>query len=108
MFTWQLYTSRVVVIGILTTGFALVFYYLLVSYFNELAKQFEMQEAQNLLGVQISALQSQTETIKQAEEKAMIHRHDLRHHLNVINGYLLEGNIQNAHHYIIEIEQKYR
>jgi sensor histidine kinase regulating citrate/malate metabolism len=105
VYTKLLYVSRVVVIGILTTGLTSVFYYFLVAYFNELTKGFEMQNQQNVLAVQISALQARTETMKQAEKNAIIHRHDLRHHLNLINGYLLEGNITDAQNYIIKIEK---
>jgi len=101
VYTQLLYLSRVVVIGILTTGFASVFYYFLVVYFNELAKRFEMQNEQNILAVQLSALQAHTETLKQAEENAMIHRHDLRHHLHLINSYLIENNITEAQKYIV-------
>jgi sensor histidine kinase regulating citrate/malate metabolism len=94
-----------VVIGILTTGLASVFYYFLVAYFNELEKRFEMQNEQNILSVQLSALQARTETMKQAEENAMIHRHDLRHHLHLINGYLIENNTAEAQKYIVAMEE---
>jgi hypothetical protein len=105
VYTQLLYLSRVVVIGILTTGLASVFYYFLVAYFNELEKRFEIQNEQNILSVQLSALQARTETMKQAEENAMIHRHDLRHHLHLINGYLIENNTAEAQKYIVAMEE---
>lgn len=105
VYTQLLYTSRVVVIGILTTGLVFTFSYFLVVYFNEMIKRFEMQNEQNILAVQISALHARAEAMKQAEETAIIQRHNLRHHLQLINGYLAEDNIREAQRYISEIEK---
>ncbi|MFA9464136.1 MAG: ATP-binding protein [Velocimicrobium sp.] len=43
--------------------------------------------------------------MKQAEERAIILRHDLRHHLHLINGYLMTDNIKKAKSYLSEIEK---
>lgn len=105
VYTGLLYSSRIVVVGILSIGLVSTFSYFLIVYFNELIKRFEMENEQNILAVQVSALQARSETMKQAEETAKVHRHDLRHHLQMINSYLISNNVKEAQNYIIKIEK---
>lgn len=104
VYTHLLYTSRVIVIGILTTGLTVVFYYFLIAYIDQLTKRFTLQNEQNVLAVQISSLQLRAETMKQAEEKTRIYRHDMRHHLNLIGAYLADNNKAAAQKYIAEVD----
>ncbi len=105
VYTQLLYTSRIVVIGILTIGLTATFYYFFIVYFNEMEKKFELVNEQSILAVQISALHARAETMKLAEESAIILRHDLRHHLQLINGYLIEDNVEEARRYLSVIEK---
>jgi len=105
VYTQLLYTSRIVVIGILTILTFTFFYYSFIAYFNEMEKRFELTNEQNILAVQISALHSRVETMRQAEESAIFLRHDLRHHLHLINGYLIMDNVEKARTYLSEIEK---
>ena len=104
VYTDLLYSSRIVLVGILTIGLVATFSYFSVVYFNELVKRFEMKNEQDILSVQISALQAHSETMKQSEENARIYRHDLRHHLQLIHGFLSSSNVIGAQEYIREIE----
>lgn len=105
VYTSLLYSSRVVLIGILTTGMASIFYYILIFYFNELTEKFTIQNEHNLLAVQICAMHDRAEAMKLEEENAIIFRHDLRHHLRLISSHLSAGNINAAQNYIDEIEK---
>lgn len=105
VYTNLLYSSEVVLFGILTIGLVGAFIYFLIVYFNELIRSYEIKNERNILSVQISALQTRYETIKQSEINARIYRHDLRHHLQVINNYLLSSNVKEAQRYIFEIEK---
>jgi len=105
VYTVLLYSSRIVVVGILSIGLVSTFSYFLIVYFNELVKGFDMKNEQNILAVQVSALQARSETMRQAEENTKIYRHDLRHHLQMIHSYLLANNVDEAKNYIIEIEK---
>lgn len=104
VYTHLLYTSRVIVIGILTTGLTVVFYYFLIAYIDQLTKRFTLQNEQNVLAIQISSLQLRAETMRQAEEKTKIYRHDMRHHLNLIGAYLADNNKAAAQKYIAEVD----
>jgi len=80
-------------------------YVLILRFFRQTREQLIMQNEQNILAVQVSALQERYETMQELEEKTIIYRHDLRHHLHVINGYLTDSNLAEIKKYITEIEQ---
>ncbi|SET70171.1 GHKL domain-containing protein [Natronincola peptidivorans] len=79
-------------------------YVLILRFFKQTREQFVLQNEQNILAMQVSALQERCETMKEAEENTMIYRHDLRHHLNLLNGYLAENKFAEIKKYITEIE----
>jgi len=79
-------------------------YVLILRFFKQTREQLILQNEQNILAMQVSALQARYETIKEAEEKMVICRHDLRHHLNLINAYLADNNLAGVRKYITEIE----
>lgn len=91
-----LYKSNVLVVGFLATGIAYVFYALIVTYFNEITKKFEMINEQNVLKMQIN--QS-----REIQNRLAMYNHDFRHHLNLIEGYMVKGNITEASEYIAKI-----
>jgi type II secretory pathway pseudopilin PulG len=80
-------------------------YVLILRFFKQTREQFIMQNEQNILAMQVSALQARAEMIKESEEKAIIYRHDLRHHLHLINGYLVDNNLTEMKKYITELEK---
>lgn len=80
-------------------------YVLILRFFKQTREQLIMENEQNILTMQVSALQARSETLKQSEEKSIIYRHDLRHHLHLINGYLADNNLAEIKKYITEIEK---
>ncbi len=80
-------------------------YVLILQFFKQTREQLIMQNEQNILAMQVSALQARAETLKESEEKTILYRHDLRHHLHLINGYLADDKLVEIKKYITEIEQ---
>lgn len=79
-------------------------YVLILRFFKQTREHLISQNEQNILAIQVSALQDRYETIKEAEGKMVICHHELRHHLNLINTYLADNNLAGARKYITEIE----
>ena len=104
VYTQLLYTSRIVVVGILTIVATSTLCYSFIIYFKEMEKRYELLNEQNILAVQISSLNARVETMKVAEDSAIIIRHDLRHHLQLINGYLITDKIEDARLYLSTLE----
>ena len=59
---------------------------------------------ETLFQVQRTQLQRQLNFLEQAKEQMTIYRHDMRHHLNIIDAYLQEKDIATAHNYINNLQ----
>jgi two-component system sensor histidine kinase AgrC len=80
-------------------------YFLIFRFFVQTREQLILQNEQNLLQMQVAAAQVHLEELKESQEKTMLYRHDMRHHLNLINSYLVDNNKVAAQKYITEVEK---
>ncbi|KUO66627.1 MAG: hypothetical protein APF84_04105 [Gracilibacter sp. BRH_c7a] len=80
-------------------------YVLILRLFRQTRKQLTLQNEQNILAMQVSALEARSEALKQSEETTLLYRHDLRHHLHLINGYVADNNLSQIKKYLTEIEK---
>jgi len=80
-------------------------YVLILRHFQQTREQLMLQNEQNILALQVAALQERSETLKESEEKTRIYRHDLHHHLQLINGYLADNKLAEIEKYIVDIEK---
>lgn len=85
--------------------FTLVSYIMILWLFKQTREQLTLQNEQKLLQMQISASKQNLEALKESQEKTIIYRHDMRHHLNLINAYLADNNKEAAQNYITEVEK---
>ncbi|PKM86028.1 MAG: GHKL domain-containing protein [Firmicutes bacterium HGW-Firmicutes-12] len=79
-------------------------YVLILRLFKQTREQLILQNEQDILAMQVAALEARSEAVKESEKSAIIHRHDLRHHFQLINGYLAEKKLAEIKKYITEIE----
>lgn len=85
--------------------FTLVSYIMILWLFKQTREQMTLQNERKLLQMQISASKQNVEALKESQEKTIIYRHDMRHHLNLINAYLADNNKEAAQNYITEVEK---
>ncbi len=87
--------------------FIMVFsvYFLILRFFRQTREQLILQDEQNVLISQVTAAQLHFEALEESQEKTILYRHDMRHHLNLINSYLADNNKKAAQNYIAEVEQ---
>ncbi len=85
--------------------FTLVSYIMILWLFKQNREQLTLQNEQNLLQMQITASKQNLEALKESQEKTIIYRHDMKHHLNLINAYLADNNKEAAQNYITEVEK---
>jgi len=80
-------------------------YILILRFFKQTREHLTLQNEQNLLMTQVAAAQIHFEALEESQEKTMLYRHDMRHHLNLINSYLVDNNKEAAQKYITEVEK---
>jgi hypothetical protein len=91
--------KSVVLVAILTVSA----YALILRFFKQTRVQLTLQNEQNLLQMQVTAAHTNLEALKESQEKTLIYRHDMRHHLNLIDAYIAENSTAAARKYITDI-----
>ena len=71
-------------------------YYLMYLFFERVQKEDEARRNAQLSALQLSALQSQIDTIQTIEDAVRIERHDLRHRFLAIEELVTQGKLQEA------------
>lgn len=95
---------KTVFFALLIFSLTLSAYCLILHNFKQTREQLTLQNEQNLLRTQISAAQDHLKDLKESQEKTIIYRHDMRHHLNLINAFLADNNIVATQKYIAEVQ----
>jgi len=80
-------------------------YFLILRYFKQTREQLTLQSEQNLLITQVAAAQIHFEALEESHKNTLLYRHDMRHHLNLINSYFMDNNKEAAQKYITEVEK---
>jgi Signal transduction histidine kinase regulating citrate/malate metabolism len=81
---------------LLVVAITFLVYGVILIFFRQMQRQFDMQSEQQLLKLQVVALQNQSKAIWESEEKTRILRHDMRHYVQNISTLLQAGDIQHA------------
>lgn len=95
-----LYSGGPAVVEFLDAGIAIVYFFFSLMYLK-ISKQKRDMALENA-DLQLLFKESELEitALKKAQKNAAIYRHDMRHHLSLIGGYLADGDIQKALEYI--------
>jgi sensor histidine kinase regulating citrate/malate metabolism len=80
-------------------------YVLILRFFKQTRQQLISQNEQEVLRTQLLAAQAHLNALKDSETKTLIYRHDLHHHLYLINGYLADNNLDEVKKYIKEVKK---
>lgn len=84
---------------------ALITFYILflTAYHVQTQKQMDSDLQRSMLEAELEQSGAEIENLRHAEAQAAIYRHDLRHHLNAIDGFLSAGNPELAKSYIKQV-----
>jgi len=78
-----------------------MFYFVFIIIFNnEMYKRSNVESESMVLSIQTNQAKKELSAFLDSQEKTAIYRHDMRHHLNLIAGYLEAGDIKSASQYI--------
>ncbi len=100
VYTDALYSGVQMVSEFLPTVMAL-FYVLFVSIYHAEVQQRNQLEIDNtMLAAQSERAKNEIYALQQVQQQTAIYRHDMRHHLSLLSGYLESGEISKAGEYI--------
>lgn len=80
---------------------AATFYFVFVLlYYEESRKQLATQQHVQMLETQFKQAQKEFASLKQLHEQAAAYRHDMRHHLSLLQSLARKGHVQELQHYL--------
>ncbi len=85
---------------------SLLIYEVIFFLFIEIQSKVYAERDKQLLSIQIGSLSAQSTAISESEKKMNILRHDLRHHLHIIDEQINTGNIQQASLFLQNLEKQ--
>lgn len=91
---------------VLLMGITLSAYILIVLTFVQIKKRMETEYSRNLTEIQIEAAIENIERLQEAQNQTAIYRHDMRHHIQMINSYLNNGECDKISTYMKGLENE--
>ena len=82
-----------------------MFYFIFINFhYNEIQRRSHAEKESMLLSVQIKQAKKDLNEFWEQQEKTAIYRHDMRHHLNLIAGFLADGDTGKSMEYINRVQ----
>lgn len=79
----------------------IVFYVaFLTAYRQQLQQRSQTQLQSSMLSTQLKQTEGELAALRRSESQSVLYRHDMRHHLAAIDGFLAAGKLQQAQEYI--------
>ena len=73
-------------------------------YYNETQKQTEAQRERDIFASQFEHARLELDTMRQMQKNTAIYRHDMRHHLSLIGGFAVDGDLHKIRDYLASTE----
>lgn len=79
---------------------AFSFYFLIPYIYQSLREKMLMQSAQDALALELSSAENQINLLNEANTQMAVYRHDVRHHVNLLNSLLSSGKVEQAQEFL--------
>ena len=89
---------------LIPTMVSLLYMVYATAYRRQLQQQTQAKLFNSLMAAQLKQAEAEMTSLRQADAQSAIYRHDMRHHLNMLSGYLAEGKTAQAEDYIRDIQ----
>lgn len=99
-----LYSGSRVVAQILPTAVGLLYMVYTIAYRQQLQRQTQMEMVNFLMASQLKQAEAEMSALRQSEGRTAVYQHDMRHHLNMLNGFLEADKPQQAKEYIKNVQ----
>jgi len=97
-------SGEVVSLRIFLFIITLIAYVLIFDIAKSAREKEALQGVKMALSLMLENADQQLSALKATQEQAAVYRHDMRHHLALIGGYLVDGNVEKAKEYIQRVQ----
>lgn len=98
------YSAGQLVAEVLPTAVGLLYMVYTTAYRQQLQRQTQTELLNSLMAGQLKQAGAELASLRQAEAQAAAYRHDMRHHLTAISGFLAAGRPRQAEEYIRQVQ----
>lgn len=105
-FSNLLYSGNKAVVEFMGFAFCIAYLIFLLVYFKEFEQKQEIRQYSDLMEIQLMSIQKEIDQVRNSRQELSILRHDMRHHLNMIQTFL-QNDLEQAQKYIQEINDAY-
>ncbi len=104
VYTNLLYNGIEMAVHFMPSLVSMFYFVFAIIYYNEMQRRSNAERESMLMSIQINQAKKDFTSFQELQEKTAIYRHDMRHHLSLIGGYLAEGDAQKAIEYISQTQ----
>ena len=94
------YSTGEVVAEVLPAVVSLLYMAYITAYRQQFQRQAQAELLNSMLAVQLKQAEAEMSSLRQADARSAIYRHDMRHHLSAIDSFLTAGRPDQAREYI--------
>lgn len=98
------YSTGELVSEILPVAAGLLYIAYTTAYRQQLQRQTQVELRSSMMAVQLKQAEAEVASLRQADAQSTIYRHDMRHHLSAIDGFLTAGKPEQARKYIKSVQ----
>ena len=102
VYTDLLYSGNWYVVQFMPTVISLFYFLFVIAYRQEYLRRIETQREQDMLAGYLHRSQIEISALRQTQQDAMAYRHDMRHHLNLLQNYAARGDLEHIRAYLIQ------
>ncbi|MEG1778610.1 MAG: ATP-binding protein [Oscillospiraceae bacterium] len=106
VYTKILYTGIEMMSEFLPTVMVFFYAWFIVVYHGEVQQKMQVQLEKNMLSMQMETAKLQIDVLRSSQEQAAIYRHDLRHHLSMIDSFARQGDLAQITEYLSNAQTK--
>ena len=99
-----LYRGNWYIVQLMPTVISCAYLLFIMAFYHESVRESQLQSERDLLDSQFQQSKLELSILRQVQEKNAAYRHDIRHHMIVIQGYAAEGNTDQILSYLKQFE----
>jgi sensor histidine kinase regulating citrate/malate metabolism len=100
IYTDMLYSGTKWAVQFMPSTIAIFYFVFIILYYAETQKQASLQIERDMLDMQFRLAQAEFVSLRQLQQNSAAYRHDMRHHLALIQGLVFMGHIEELKKYL--------
>ena len=103
VYTNLLYSGNWYVVQFMPSVISIFYFLFIIAYYKESLVQIEAQRERDLFGAQLRRSSAEISALRRSQQDAAAYRHDMRHHMNLLQEYAQQGDLEKIQDYLRQV-----